>query len=670
MEVSQVSASNIDPGDNHSDLQKHDRISESSTESDPWKDCFTINEGMLPATSEIAEIEEILNQSQRTDPTENFTEEPELTEAVKRRILSSTDEDSDIFEERRQDHKRLKKNRGLSPTIMNPYHHPDQVLNHVNDVITNKTMQSTPGTVILVSPIGENASSFSKSPIAIARGMKSEPFNKIIPKDLRINNRKNILTIELEEKDQNMMYILLQQTQLDKFKIKCYQPRKDIVSSGVIGPIELEVSDDEIKENIRCYDTEVVHVKRLFKFRNTESGHKEPSMTIRLDFTGSTLPKRAFIGNLSYIVRKYNTPPLRCYKCQRFGHTAGGCRKDDVCNICSGDHNMSECTNPIPKCANCHGRHPASYQNCPKNKAEIQAAKSQNSRSKSSYSYADKVMYGTRHTNEENINRSAMENNNVNRPLYQEKKDTAKRSFATQTPNIISDEVTNLKSYIGQIIESTILKFVSFIEEAFSLQLQKENPRERSLLIQNLMQNHFAMNIKEKSATTESENGDTNEFQSQVIVNKTLQRRKHTTNTPMQTAESVIEDRNDDQQSQVIVNQTLIRKQQETYNSMQIEESDLEDRSGDQSQIFVNHTLRREKHTITGAMQVTKPKISGKNGSQSQLVRNGEQKRNRRSSRISNKEVDPIIGKPGKLPGMKETTNKNKSTKNKTKQWQ
>ena len=59
-----------------------------------------------------------------------------------------------------------------------------------------------------------------------------------------------------------------------------------------------------------------------------------------------------------------STKIIRCFQCQRYGHTAKFCLFAHRCVNCGGDH-QSPCTFP-QKCANCDGEHGAadSYK-CP-----------------------------------------------------------------------------------------------------------------------------------------------------------------------------------------------------------------------------------------------------------------------------------------------------------------
>ena len=62
---------------------------------------------------------------------------------------------------------------------------------------------------------------------------------------------------------------------------------------------------------------------------------------------------------------------LQCKRCQRFGHTKNQCFRPFRCVKCGNDHPTSTCTKPPETdaiCANCQGKHPASYRGCLKYK--------------------------------------------------------------------------------------------------------------------------------------------------------------------------------------------------------------------------------------------------------------------------------------------------------------
>ena len=61
--------------------------------------------------------------------------------------------------------------------------------------------------------------------------------------------------------------------------------------------------------------------------------------------------------------------PVRCYKCQRFGHISKNCRGKLKCPFCSDNHSYDQCQNRgntcNRKCSNCGGSHSAGFKGCP-----------------------------------------------------------------------------------------------------------------------------------------------------------------------------------------------------------------------------------------------------------------------------------------------------------------
>lgn len=81
---------------------------------------------------------------------------------------------------------------------------------------------------------------------------------------------------------------------------------------------------------------------------------------------------------MSFQVRSYIPPPLRCFKCHRFGHVAAICRGKRRCGKCEGeDHEYGQCQEGVSvKCCNCGVSH-AAYNGCQAHKrvAEVQRVK-------------------------------------------------------------------------------------------------------------------------------------------------------------------------------------------------------------------------------------------------------------------------------------------------------
>lgn len=97
---------------------------------------------------------------------------------------------------------------------------------------------------------------------------------------------------------------------------------------------------------------------------------------------------------MCYDVRPYVPPPLRCFKCQRFGHVAAVCKGKQRCGRCGGEHEYGRCDEGAKlKCCNCGGEHSSAYRGCEVSK---KAAEVQRIRVSQGMSYAEaaKVVSG------------------------------------------------------------------------------------------------------------------------------------------------------------------------------------------------------------------------------------------------------------------------------------
>lgn len=101
----------------------------------------------------------------------------------------------------------------------------------------------------------------------------------------------------------------------------------------VIYGMSVKMSEEEIKNNMS--GAKVIQARRLPYVRN---GVKNDSLSVMLQFQGEILPSRVMVGFMSYIVREYVPPLLRCYKCQRYGHVGAVCEGKQRCGKCGGEH--------------------------------------------------------------------------------------------------------------------------------------------------------------------------------------------------------------------------------------------------------------------------------------------------------------------------------------------
>ena len=91
--------------------------------------------------------------------------------------------------------------------------------------------------------------------------------------------------------------------------------------------------------------------------------------SILLTFSEPNLPDHVSMGYQKFTIRPYVPPPIRCFKCQRYGHVASECHGAIRCVRCGDHHSFDECpTKESPKCCHCQGNHSAAYGGCPEYK--------------------------------------------------------------------------------------------------------------------------------------------------------------------------------------------------------------------------------------------------------------------------------------------------------------
>lgn len=152
---------------------------------------------------------------------------------------------------------------------------------------------------------------------------------------------------------------------------------------GVITGIPL---DEDLEKFRQCLGGGVRAIKRL---RRRVDGQSVESLSVLLEFDSAVLPEKVKVGCLSFPVREFVPPPLRCYKCQLYGHVAAVCRGKQRCPRCSGDHRVEECGGNCDfKCCNCGEQHAVTYGGCEVRKKAVEIQKVKVA---SSISYAEAV---------------------------------------------------------------------------------------------------------------------------------------------------------------------------------------------------------------------------------------------------------------------------------------
>ncbi|KAG0702922.1 hypothetical protein GWK47_024982 [Chionoecetes opilio] len=99
-----------------------------------------------------------------------------------------------------------------------------------------------------------------------------------------------------------------------------------------------------------------------------------PTRQVRLTLRG-LVPAALDLGCLgTFTVCRDIREPVRCYRCQAFGHYRRQCpRRQEVCGVCSGEHASRDCVRllreggerPVARCPNCGAGHHAWNRRCP-----------------------------------------------------------------------------------------------------------------------------------------------------------------------------------------------------------------------------------------------------------------------------------------------------------------
>ncbi|GBO13770.1 hypothetical protein AVEN_242254-1 [Araneus ventricosus] len=164
-------------------------------------------------------------------------------------------------------------------------------------------------------------------------------------------------------------------TTLGKINVKVSAHKNLNFSRGVISERGLKKhTESELVQELS--NQKVCGARRIQIKRD---GKLIPTQHIILTFSTPELPKSIKTGYLSCPIKPYIPNPVRCFKCQKFGHSQQACRSNSkICAKCSvAGHDSSDCISDEIKCRNCEGDHPAFSKSCPRwiLEKEIQATK-------------------------------------------------------------------------------------------------------------------------------------------------------------------------------------------------------------------------------------------------------------------------------------------------------
>ena len=115
---------------------------------------------------------------------------------------------------------------------------------------------------------------------------------------------------------------------------------------------------EELQPQLGVTAASIIHVRDGDSRRRTN--------TVILTFASPQPPKHITAGYLRVPVEPYIPNPLRCFNCQKYGHSSRACKSTALCMHCGeSGHEAAHCKNQ-KKCVNCKGDHSASSRECPK----------------------------------------------------------------------------------------------------------------------------------------------------------------------------------------------------------------------------------------------------------------------------------------------------------------
>ena len=136
------------------------------------------------------------------------------------------------------------------------------------------------------------------------------------------------------------------------------------VSKGVIRDHNQDLrdmSDEDIRKELSPQG-----VLKVNRFILKKDGKEIKSNTLFLTFDFPKPPEKIKLGYYIANVQPYIPNPLRCFQCQKFGHSKKWCKNKPACWKCGCEgHDGSECTSETTCCLNCKGDHYASSKSCP-----------------------------------------------------------------------------------------------------------------------------------------------------------------------------------------------------------------------------------------------------------------------------------------------------------------
>ena len=256
----------------------------------------------------------------------------------------------------------------------------DMESQHTQDAVfrtrTSSSQAPDPDFKIFITPIDREKSLKNISMVTIAKSIQ----NCIGSEPEFIKTTRNGILVKCFNAKQHKKLTEIQNIGNVPVNVK----NKLNLKKGVISGIPTNMTEKEIETELKRQ--KVVNAKRIVRKNKKREESQEnavptPTRSVILSFETTELPTDIILCFQKINVKPYIPPILRCFKCQRYGHTITACKQRQRCVRCGEEHNFDDCTKKdSPKCVNCGGEHSAAFNGCEaaKKALEIQKIKVQN----------------------------------------------------------------------------------------------------------------------------------------------------------------------------------------------------------------------------------------------------------------------------------------------------
>lgn len=168
-------------------------------------------------------------------------------------------------------------------------------------------------------------------------------------------------SILIKTKTEAQSKLILSMTAVGPHGIKVSSHGSLNFSKGIIFQRDLTTAtDEELKSKLEKRG--VVDVRRL---KRRVGDQLVDTGAFILTFNALELPEKIKVAMYHLTVRPYIPAPMRCYKCQRFGHTSQRCQGVSTCGNCGKKEHEGQDCKPPPVCVNCEGQHAPKSKTCP-----------------------------------------------------------------------------------------------------------------------------------------------------------------------------------------------------------------------------------------------------------------------------------------------------------------